>query len=285
MSTRKNWCYTLNNYESRTQTEVLTALCQYHVFGFEVGESGTPHIQGYISLIKPCRMPALKALLPTAHWEPSKGTTTQNYNYCTKDKDFVEQGERPLEKGAAGALETRRRHLECIQLAKNGQFEEIADKYPSEYLRYHGTIKRIRQDHPDKNLQTSVETTGIWIYGPSGAGKSRLVRETYPGAYLKPVNKWWDGYQEEEIVLIEDVDKKHVEFLGYHLKIWADHYPFPAESKGSTIKIRPKKIFITSQYPIAELFPDAETRTALERRYLELFLVASNIEIVKARII
>ena len=33
-------------------------------------------------------------------------------------------------------------------------------------------------------------------------------------------NKWWDGYQSQKVVIMEDVDKKTVKFLHHHLKIW-----------------------------------------------------------------
>ena len=73
------------------------------------------------------------------------------------------------------------------------------------------------------------------------------ARQRYPEAYLKSCNKWWDGYRGHAVVLIEDFDRKH-DVLCHHLKIWADRYPFPAEVKGSSIKIRPQKIVVTSNY-------------------------------------
>ena len=59
--------------------------------------------------------------------------------------------------------------------------------------------------------------------------------------YVKNINKWWDGYANERIVLISDVEPDHGSFLGYFLKIWANCYPFLAEIKDSSFKIRPKK--------------------------------------------
>ena len=33
-------------------------------------------------------------------------------------------------------------------------------------------------------------------------------------------------------MLIEDIDKTHVEWIGSFLKIWADNHSFPGETKG-----------------------------------------------------
>ena len=62
--------------------------------------------------------------------------------------------------------------------------------------------------------------------GPIVTGKSRYVREKYPDAFIKDANKWWDGYNGEEVVIIKDIDKYDIK-LGRHLKLWGDHYSFP----------------------------------------------------------
>lgn len=102
----------------------------------------------------------------------------------------------------------------------------------------------------------------------SGTGKSRHVRGTYADAYIKSAaTEWWNGYNDEAVVIIEDLDKYHLK-LGYHLKIWSDHYPFPANIKGSGERmIRPEKIIITSNYTPEEIWDDDKTTDPINRRF------------------
>ena len=81
------------------------------------------------------------------------------------------------------------------------------------------------------------------------------------------MNKWWDGYEGEDVVVLDDFAPEHGKYLGYYLKIWADHYVFNAEVKGGMIRIRPKTLVITSQYKLRDCFEEVETKDAVERRF------------------
>lgn len=271
MSYAKNYCYTLNNYTSRNQVEVLNDISDYHVYGFEVGENGTPHVQGYIHLKKKMRITGLIKVLQ-AHYILAKGNAEENRKYCTKDGDFVEIGTPPITVQDKWKL-TRK-------LAEEGRFPEIDDAM---FIRYHSAIKRIRQDHPQEYPMLD-STCGVWLYGESGVGKSRIVHDLFPKAYLKSCNKWWDGYQGEDIVLIDDVDPNH-KVLGHHMKLWGDHYPFPAEHKGTTIRIRPKLVIVTSQYSINEVFDDRHTQSALARRFSQWEVRKDNCDLIGRKLL
>lgn len=94
ISPAKRWCFTLNNYtteELDTIKNISSNSSKYWIIGFEVGESGTPHLQGYIEFkdkIRPFNVMPINRI----HWEKSKGTRTQNYVYCTKEGHFIING-------------------------------------------------------------------------------------------------------------------------------------------------------------------------------------------------
>ena len=99
----------------------------------------------------------------------------------------------------------------------------------------------------------STEVRGEWHWGVSGAGKSHFARTTYPDAYIKQQNKWFDGYLGQKVILIEDLDTPT---LGHYLKIWADKYACTGETKGGNLNLQHEKIIVTSNFSPATLFKD-----------------------------
>lgn len=86
----KRWCFTLNGYLESDEAELIQRCCAMgakYCIGREVGESGNPHLQGYIEFAKKIRPLSLKFSF-YAHWEKCKGTRDDNLRYCTKDGAF-----------------------------------------------------------------------------------------------------------------------------------------------------------------------------------------------------
>jgi len=80
------WCFTFNNYTEEIVLkfqEIIEKKCRLGFFNKEIGESGTPHLQGYIEFKTKSR--PLNLFPPGAHWGKAKGNQDQNFAYCSKD--------------------------------------------------------------------------------------------------------------------------------------------------------------------------------------------------------
>ncbi len=87
-SANLRWAFTLNNYDDQ-DIEYLCILFNrwkaLYVFGEEVSETGTPHLQGQVTFVKPLRITALKKIDPRIHWERTRNIDA-SIDYCQKDK-------------------------------------------------------------------------------------------------------------------------------------------------------------------------------------------------------
>lgn len=126
----RNFCFTLNNYTEEEVRIIKDIECKYLVFGFEVGESGTPHLQGYIMFEHPQLFSNMKSRLLRSHIEVAKGSATQNINYCIKehlDKEiagiswppFFEKGVRPKVAESSGKFMD---YLESLKLVNELEY-------------------------------------------------------------------------------------------------------------------------------------------------------------------
>ena len=82
----KRWCFTLHNWSDADIERLKKIPCKYMVVGIEVGEKGTPHLQGYVRMTKTTTFNAVKKMIGArAHIEQARGTELENDEYCRKD--------------------------------------------------------------------------------------------------------------------------------------------------------------------------------------------------------
>lgn len=83
-----NWCFTWNNYSEDDVSELREWLgaigARQWVVGREVGESGTPHLQGCVKLLKKKRLSSLHKKWPRVHWEKTRNWS-KSVAYCQKE--------------------------------------------------------------------------------------------------------------------------------------------------------------------------------------------------------
>ena len=89
----KRWCFTLNNYTNQDVKFIRSNLDKTNAnfakvgkVGKDVGDSGTPHLRGFVHLKRRVRLATLKKILGVrVHAEVAKGTDLDNDKYCSKD--------------------------------------------------------------------------------------------------------------------------------------------------------------------------------------------------------
>jgi len=261
MSRNRNFTFTYNNYPN---TELVDNIdCKYIAYSHEVAPTtGTPHLQGFISFNSAKTKQAVIRLLPGCHIEVMNGSIAENEAYCSKSGDLIERGEKPVSNTNRGRAE-KLRWQRAKDLAKSGNLEEIDSDI---YIRCYNTLKCIAKDHAAKPQPCDVKC--FWIWGGTGTGKSHAVETTFPECYKKTMDdlKWFDGYNNEDVVYLEDFDVYQIKWGGM-LKRLADRWPMQASIKGSMKYIRPKIVIVTSNYTPDQIWVDPQTLQPLLRRF------------------
>lgn len=272
MARSRNYSYTLNNFTPDELTSLKSLEPKYHIIGNEVGENGTPHLQGYISFSNAKTFTATKKILgPRVHLEASKGTGYDNFVYCSKQKIEHEYGTRP-EKTAQG----KRNDMEQIhQAVQDGtKIKQMCDEGligNYQQLKYAETLNKYYEK------RRTTKPTVKWFYGATGTGKTKTAYEEMEGLtdidniyVAMDTGKWWDGYDGQEYIIIDDM---RGDFMKFHqlLKL-LDRYAYRVETKGSTRQFLGIHIIITSAYPPNEMFQTREDIQQLLRRIDEIRL-------------
>ncbi|UDN67476.1 replication-associated protein [robinz virus RP_513] len=94
--------------------------------------------------------------------------------------------------------------------------------------------------------------------------------------YFKEVNKWWDGYNGELAVILDDVPKES-DWLLYFLKRWGDKLPCHLEIKNGVVMAQYLFFFITSNHSIDDVFNFSKLNCskrndlmAIKNRFIEI---------------
>lgn len=135
----RRYCFTLNNWvpEDETRLSELAAgdRVKYLVYGRETGDSGTPHLQGFVIFNSSVLFNTAKQLLgDRCHLEAAHGTSIQASDYCKKDGDFVEFGDLGVQPGKRSDWDRYKEWV--VELGKVPTQQEIILAFPSLWARY-----------------------------------------------------------------------------------------------------------------------------------------------------
>lgn len=222
----RDYCFT-----AWTQPKFDEANCRYVCWGEEIcPTSGKPHWQGFVIFNRTARIPKAKEWIGAGcetHVEIKNGTRDQARDYCMKEGRFVEHGKYE-------ALTV----AEMLRKPKSW----IIDNEPLMYVRYHRGIEKLQYNKGMKWREVKVHI----LWGKTGCGKTRKVMEMDSVYKIDPPYSWWDGYEGEEILLIDDYKIGHIQ-RGMLLNL-LDGYRLRLETKGGHTWALWKCVYITSNF-------------------------------------
>lgn len=261
MAQSRRWVFTLNNYteEEEALLEFMADEAEYLVVGYEVGEEGTPHLQGAVVWKKPRRLAAVRKELERAHWEVMRGTTAQAAEYCKKEGEFREWGAMP---GPSNKEDRKQVWRDLIAIAETQGVDEamglLKEAQPAVYVMNGQRVAgNLIQGKPFEGVREVV-----WLWGETGSGKSRTAHEAgcVPCEYG---NRFFSFPPGATKVVIEEIDKIDLP-LHEFLKI-TDRYGLKVNVKGGYQAWTPEVIYFTSTVPPEMVFPGANLPQVIRR--------------------
>lgn len=266
------WCFTINNHGGLPDIDDFPR-ARYLIYQEEMGDNGTPHLQGYVEFTAPVRMSSLRNALPTsvgvAHWERRAGTRDQARDYCRKDGTRLtgpyEYGD--WDSGGAG----NRTDLTAVKrMLDDGASDlQVADEHFGSWCRYRNSfaayraLKRTTTDRQDLEVDVMI--------GPPGCGKTYRAQQILgPERYEKEQGKWWQGYAYQKHVLIDEF-KGDYPFLEL-LRVCDKQSSPQVETKGSSIQCAATRVIFTSNHPLSSWYGLGCSMEALLRRITRLWI-------------
>lgn len=231
----------------------------------ESHNDGSKHLHGYADFVKRKRFKPIDFVLPDGRTANVKPNANRGWiEYILKEDTLPSYYGIDLSKPLGQA---RKESLYRMLLKKEKTVEDFVNQHPTQIINYSKLKSNLQMYFLNTDKTEKISIGNLWLYGESGIGKTHSVYKKYmPNLFIKPQNKWWDGYGGQDYVLIDDLD---TEVLGHYIKIWADKYKTIGEVKGGTVMLNYKRLIVTSNYTPEELFPDDRHMSdAIKRRFL-----------------
>lgn len=263
----RKWIFTVNNYTERDIAWAKSIEAKCMTVSKEVGESGTPHLQGRVIFKRNYRLAQLKKLHGKANWLIMIDENDNNYVRKVDSDIIIDYDHR--RQGARTDLNEIK-----DEIMKGKSVDDIALENPQLYHQYGRTLEKL-EDLKCKNKFRTEMTEGIWIHGETGTGKSHLAFEDYNENthYLwNNIDKgWWDGYNGQETVILNDF-RGEIPY-GTLLQL-IDRWPFnvPRRSR-KPVPFLAKKIIITSSLPPDKIYKNRDAEDKIEQLLRRLKII------------
>jgi len=283
MSKAKNWVFTLNNYDGLLDPS-LWDRCLYCIYQEEIGDNGTPHLQGFMQYSSRVTMPFLARLsgLEQAHFEVANGSPESNIHYCSKPLPgcacekcvlAISLGGPYVYGEVSGVTQGKRTDLSRLQAALDS-----GAPLPEIYRSHFSTMSRVEKFAINYRRITTAPrnfATQVWVLcGAPGTGKTRtawLLASSLGSVYNVPMQKqsglYWDDYGGQDCVILDEFggDRCTPKFFNQ----LCDRYPFTVPIHGGGgHQFVSRYVFLTTNYPPRQWWPNAQAASvgALLRR-------------------
>ena len=257
------------------------------VFQLEEGENGTRHFQGWLTtkdrmyttgmhnMMKPYRMA----------WLHAKGGKAANLKYCTKDEGridgpwFINTEAFAVNKSGMQGKRTDMDKFTQRVLEEGGVTNDVINEFPGHAARFgrHAEELVTRQkvlelkekeinkwaalyeahDSDDEDEEPGQEQRKcVLLFGPTACGKTSAAKKFTIGKHRKEMyeknsaNGWWDHYQGEEFVLMDEFRGKKFGDIEDWNRITNEGIVW-IEIKGNMKPLLAKEIWVTSnRHPV-----------------------------------
>lgn len=203
------------------------AAAKYFTFQKEQGENGTPHYQCYLETSKSVRLSTIRSwveghVIAVKPQPGDQGDYTRMRircrNYCRKDETRIEgpwewhvdgiEWRVKTEQGKRNDIIDFKRKMDTPGMTEQ-QLALEEDSFAMWAKHQKIVAKYMTFKIPNRTKAPEV----IIAYGPPGTGKSTwAVGDGCEGKsfFIKPANdKWWDGYEGQEVVIFDDFAGQH----------------------------------------------------------------------------
>ncbi len=261
-SQSKNWCFT--DFELLDWTKIYDESDEidYVCYGKETcPKTKKKHYQGWIQFKTKRRLNGCKKLCQSKklHVEACRGTESENEKYCQKDNKYKKIGEFTTQ-GKRTDLDSLKKLIDL-----GGTMYDIAQENFPTYIMFNRGFEKYKQLIDKRSRQSFRKVEVIHVYGRTGTGKTRWALEDSQDCYMIKGKglKWWDGYDGEKNIIIDEYDNdvRITELLGL-----LDGHPHRLDVKGGFTWANWNKVIITSNYGKLHKGAKREHRRALKRR-------------------
>jgi len=274
-SRAKDWCFTIN-YPEEFHMEAIESLdYSYLVYQEEMGEEGTPHLQGFVQLRDKDRKTAIlkhmKECVPEGctnlgYWAKRRGTPVEAAHYCKKPEpgcackhcEGIERWLPFVEDGHMSLGDATQRLAEVARVIKAKGLSHAVDRFPEIYCQYDRGMRALATHFNGLEADTR-ETVITVVWGASGKGKTFYARcGPYPYLVPPPGRNQTDFFGDyspdrHQTVIVDDYYGywKFITFLRL-----CDVHPTEVQTKGGYQQFLARHIVFTSNVPPHEWYPN-----------------------------